>query len=143
MQRPPSNARWTLAVALCIVGTVIAAPPPSWDDGAPKQALVEFVARVTRENSPDCVTSAERIAVFDIDGTLWGEQPLYFQFAFALDRVRTLASVHPEWKTTQPFKAAIKGDAGALAKSGERGLLEILAASHAGMKTDNGMTVDG
>ena len=91
MQRPPSNARWTLVVALCVAGTVIAEPLPSWNDGAPKQALVEFVARVTRESSPDYVKPAERIAVFDNDGTLWAEQPLYFQFVFAMDRIRTLA----------------------------------------------------
>jgi hypothetical protein len=140
MQRPPSNARWTLVVALCVAGTVIAEPLPSWNDGAPKQALVEFVARVTRESSPDYVKPAERIAVFDNDGTLWAEQPLYFQFVFALDRIRTLAPAHPEWKTTQPFKAAIEGDAGALAKSGERALREIPAASHAVM-TDEFATI--
>jgi phosphoglycolate phosphatase-like HAD superfamily hydrolase len=143
MQRPPSNARWTLVVALCVAGTVIAEPLPSWNDGAPKQTLVEFVARVTRESSPDYAKPAERIAVFDNDGTLWAEQPLYFQFVFALDRIRTLAPAHPEWKTTQPFKAAIEGDAGALAKSGERGLQEILAASHAGMTTDEFATIVG
>jgi hypothetical protein len=121
----------------------IAAPRPSWNDGAPKQALVEFAARVMRGSSPDYVTSAERIAVFDNKGELWGELTFCFAFAFALDRIRTLASIRPESKTTPPFRAAIGHDAGARAKSGERGLREIPAASHAGMTTDKWLTVDG
>jgi hypothetical protein len=128
---------------LCAARTVIAAPPPTSNDGAPRQALVEFGVRATRESSRDYVKRAERIAVFDTDGMLWAEPPLYFQFAFAIDWIRTLTATHPEWKTTQPFKAAIEGDAGALAKSGERGLREILAALHAGMTTDEFATIVG
>ena len=128
---------------LCAARTVIAAPPPTSNDGAPRQARVDFGVRVTRESSRDYAKQAERIAVFDTDGMLWAEQPLYFQFAFAIDWIRTLAAIHPEWRTTQPFKAAIEGDAGAPVKSGERGLREIPAASHAGTTTDKRLTVDG
>jgi len=79
------------------------APLPSWKDTFPKKALLSFVERVTKQGSPDFVPPAERIATFDNDGTLWSEQPIYFQFQFALDRVKALASQHPEWKTQQPF----------------------------------------
>ena len=111
-------------------------PLPSWNDGANKRAIVEFVARVTKEGGSDFVPVAERIATFDNDGTLWSEQPIYFQFAFALDRVKALASQHPEWKTQQPFKAVLDGDMKALAASGEKGLVELLMATHTGMTTD-------
>ena len=93
-------------------------PLPSWNDGAAKTAVIEFVRKVTQQSSRDFVPPAERIAVFDNDGTLWSEQPIYFQFAFALDRVKALAPQHPEWKTTQPFKAVLDGDTKALAASG-------------------------
>ncbi len=86
-------------------------PLPSWNEGAAKQAIVDFVARVTRAGGPDFVPAHERIAVFDNDGTLWAEQPMYFQLAFALHRVKAMAAQHPEWKEKQPFKAAIEGDA--------------------------------
>jgi phosphoglycolate phosphatase-like HAD superfamily hydrolase len=109
---------------------------PSWNDTAPKKAIVAFVERVTKQGAPDFVPPAERIATFDNDGTLWAEQPIYFQLAFALDRVKTLASQHPEWRDAQPFKAALEGDHAALAASGEKGLLEIVAATHAGMTTE-------
>jgi phosphoglycolate phosphatase-like HAD superfamily hydrolase len=108
----------------------------SWQTGAAKQAIVDFVARVTRTSSPDYVKPAERIAVFDNDGTLWAEQPIYFQFAFAMDRVKTLSAQHPQWKTTQPFKAVLEGDMAALAASGEHGMLQIVAATHMGMTTE-------
>jgi phosphoglycolate phosphatase-like HAD superfamily hydrolase len=91
---------------------------------------------VTTENGADFVLPEQRIAVFDNDGTLWAEQPVYFQLQFALDRVKALSPKHPEWKTTQPFKAAIEGDAKALAATGQKGLLQIMAVSHAGMTTD-------
>jgi phosphoserine phosphatase len=109
---------------------------PSWNDGAAKQAIVTFVTTVTREGSPDFVVPAERIAVFDNDGTLWTEQPGPVQLAFALDRVKTLAPQHPEWKDKQPFKAALEGDMKTLAESGEHGILEMFMATHAGMTTD-------
>jgi hypothetical protein len=83
---------------------------PSWNDGAAKQSVVEFVAKVTKEGGPNFVPPAERIAVFDNDGTLWAEQPMYFQLFFALDRVKALAPQHPEWKTKEPFASLLKGD---------------------------------
>lgn len=111
-------------------------PLPSWNDGAVKQSIVEFVGKVTKKGSPDFVPPMERIAVFDNDGTLWAEQPLYFQGLFALDRVRALASQHPEWKDTQPFKAAIENDIKTLAGFGPQGLIELALETHAGMTTE-------
>jgi phosphoserine phosphatase len=110
-------------------------PLASWNDGGPKRAIVEFVAAVTTAGSPDFVAPADRIAVFDNDGTLWPEQPMYVQLAFALDRVKALAPQHPEWKTTQPFKSAIEGDFKTLAAAGEKGIVELVMASHAGMSS--------
>jgi hypothetical protein len=93
-----------VAAALVVAATAASADPlASWADGAGKKSIVEFVGRVTREGSADYTPPRERIAVFDNDGTLWAEQPIYFQFAFALDRVKTLSSMHPEWRTTAPF----------------------------------------
>ena len=112
------------------------APLPSWNDGATKQSMMDFVAAVTREGSPDFVPPAERIATFDNDGTLWVEHPMYTQLVFALDRVKALAPLHPEWKDTQPFKAALEGDMKTLAASGEHGLLALLMATHTGMTTN-------
>lgn len=111
-------------------------PLPSWNDRAAKHAIVGFVADVTREGSPDFVPTPERIATFDNDGTLWIEQPMYVQFAYALDRVKALAPLHPEWKDQQPFKAVLEGDMAALASNGEHGAVEIIAATHAGMTPD-------
>ncbi|ABR60088.1 HAD family hydrolase [Sinorhizobium medicae] len=111
-------------------------PLPSWNDTAPKAAIVAFVEKVTMESSPDFVPESERIAVFDNDGTLWVEHPAYTQFAFALDRVKAEAPAHPEWKDTQPFKAALEGDMKALAAAGEKGLVELIMATHAGMTSD-------
>ena len=111
-------------------------PLPSWNDSPAKAAIVAFVGRVTTSSSPDFVPPAERIATFDNDGTLWSEQPIYFQFAFALDRVKALAPRHPEWKSTQPFKAVLDGDQKALAAAGEKGLAQLLLATHTGMTTD-------
>ncbi len=111
-------------------------PLPAWNDGPAKKAIVEFVARVTKEGGPDFVPSPERIAAFDNDGTLWAEQPIYFQFAFALDRVKALAAQHPEWENKEPFASLLKGDLrGALAQ-GEKGLAEVLAVTHSGMTTE-------
>ena len=108
-------------------------PLPSWNDGAAKQSILDFVAAVTREGSPDFVPPAERIATFDNDGTLSVEHPMYTQLVFALDRVKALAPLHPEWKDTQPFKAAVEGDMKTLAASGEHGLMALLVATHTGM----------
>jgi phosphoserine phosphatase len=109
---------------------------PSWRDGATKQAIVAFVEKTTREGSPDFVPVAERIAVFDNDGTLWSEQPAYVQLAFAIDRIKALAPTHPEWRGKQPFKAVLENDRKTLAAGGEKMLLELLMASHAGMTTE-------
>jgi phosphoglycolate phosphatase-like HAD superfamily hydrolase len=130
------------SLAICIVLALGAAavaqddPLPSWNDGPPKQAIREFVLKVTKEGSTEFVRPAERIAVFDNDGTLWSERPVYFQLAFAIDRVKALAPQHPEWKTQEPFSLVLEGDLGGLAATGEKGLLEIVAATHAGMTTE-------
>jgi phosphoglycolate phosphatase-like HAD superfamily hydrolase len=111
-------------------------PLPSWNDGQAKQAILDFVTRVTDPASPDFVPEPERVATFDNDGTLWAERPLYFQLFFAIDRVKALAPEHPEWAERQPFKAVLEDDMEALAASGEHGLLELVMATHAGMTTD-------
>jgi hypothetical protein len=111
-------------------------PLPSWNETPTKLAIVDFVGRVTKADGPNFVAPAERIATFDNDGTLWVEQPMYVQMAFALDRVKALAPLHPEWKDTQPFKAVLEGDMKALAESDERGLVELVMVTHAGMTTD-------
>jgi phosphoglycolate phosphatase-like HAD superfamily hydrolase len=111
-------------------------PLPSWNGGKTKQSIIDFVARVTQENSPDYVAPEQRIAVFDNDGTLWAEQPAYFQLMFAIDRIKALAPKHPEWTERQPYKAVLENDLKALAESGEHGLLEIVAAAHSGMTTE-------
>jgi haloacid dehalogenase-like hydrolase len=121
----------TFALVTCLVPARADDPLPSWNDGASKQSIVNFVGKVTKEGSPDFVPTAERIATFDNDGTLWCEQPMYFQLFFALDRVKTLAPQHPEWKTKEPFASLLKG---ALA-GGEHAILEIIVATHAGMTT--------
>ena len=105
---------------------------PSWNEGPAKKALVDFVQRVTREGSADFVPVPERIAVFDNDGTLWCEQPLYIQLAFAMDRVKTLAAEHPDWGEREPFRTALSGDLKGLAGLGEKGLIELLMATHSG-----------
>jgi phosphoserine phosphatase len=110
-------------------------PLPSWSDGKAKQSILAFVAKVTNEGSPDFVTPAKRIATFDNDGTLWAEQPLYFQLLFALDRVKTLAPQHPEWKDKEPFASLLKGDVKAALAGGEHAILEIVMATHAGNTT--------
>ena len=110
-------------------------PLPSWNDGPTKKSILDFVAAVTKEGGPDYVEPAERIATFDNDGTLWIEQPLYNQFVFAIDRVKATANKHPEWKTQEPFASILKGDLKGLAASGEKGMVEILEATHSGMTT--------
>lgn len=129
-----------LTVIFALAFNVLAAaqtrdPLPSWNDGNAKQSIIGFVARATTEGSPDFVLPAQRIATFDNDGTLWVEHPMYTQLAFALDRVRALAPRHPEWKATEPFKAVLDNDLKTLAASGEKGLLELVMATHAGMGT--------
>ena len=108
----------------------------SWNNGAAKRAIVEFVGRVTREGGPDFVPAAERIATFDNDGTLWAEKPLPFQALFMVDRVKAMAPQHPEWRSKEPFASVLKGDMAAVAASGEKGIAELMAATHTGMTTD-------
>lgn len=108
---------------------------PSWNDGQSKQSIIEFVNTVTDKTSKQYIAPAERIAVFDNDGTLWSEQPMYFQLAFALDRIKALAPAHPEWKDKQPFKAALEGDINTIVADGHHALLELVMASHAGNTT--------
>jgi len=108
----------------------------SWNEGTAKASIVRFVERTTAARSPDFVPPAERVAVFDNDGTLWAEQPMYFQLMFALDRVKVLAPQHPEWKTQEPFASVLKGEVGAALAGGERALAELSMATHAGMTSD-------
>jgi hypothetical protein len=116
-------------------------PLPSWNDTATKKAIVTFVERVTKQGSPDLVPPAERIATFDNDGTLWAEQPIYFQLAFALDRVKALAPLHPEWKDKEPFASLLKGDLKAALAGGEPAIFEIVTVTHSGMTTDEFETI--
>ena len=111
-------------------------PLPSWNAGAAKQSVAAFVDKVSRPGSPEFVPAAERIAVFDNDGTLWGEQPVPVQLYFALDRVKALAPQHPEWKDKEPFASLLKGDLGAALAGGDHAVLELFMATHAGMTSD-------
>jgi len=126
------------ALACAALSTAIQAadPLPSWNDGVAKKSILQFVANVAKKSSPDFVSPADRIAVFDNDGTLWAEQPIYFQAFFAFDRVKAIASQHPEWKDRQPFKAILENDRKALLASGEKGAMEVVMASHAGVTTE-------
>jgi phosphoserine phosphatase len=124
-----------LSLLIFTNAALAANPLPSWNDTAPKKAIVAFVEQVTREGSPDFVPVAERIATFDNDGTLWAEQPIYFQLLFAIDRVKALAAQHPEWKTKEPFASLLKGDIKSALAGGEHAMLEIVMSTHAGMTT--------
>ena len=140
----PHAARSVL-LAMWLVGNLVTVPDvalaqtdpmPSWNEGAVKKSITEFVTRVTTQGGAGFVPVEQRIATFDNDGTLWCEQPVYFQVAFAFDRIKVMAPQHPEWKVTQPFKAILDKDMKALAASGEKGLLQIVATAHSGMTTD-------
>lgn len=122
--------------ALLALPVYAADPLPSWKDTAPKRDIIQFVERVTRAGSADFVPPAERIATFDNDGTLWSEQPVYFQLFYVVDRIKALAPEHPEWKTQEPFASLLKGDMKGVAAAGEPGLAAMIAATHAGMTTD-------
>jgi phosphoglycolate phosphatase-like HAD superfamily hydrolase len=148
----PSSARWYralkaravlvavslgLALAFGAPATARAADPlPSWNDGAAKQAIIDFVARVTKPGSPDFVAPAERIATFDNDGTLWVEQPMYVQLFFALNRVKALAPKHPDWKTQEPFASVLKDDVKTALAGGEKAIVDLIMATHTGNTTD-------
>jgi len=110
-------------------------PLPSWNEGSAKRAIIDFVGQVTTPGSDHFVPPADRIATFDNDGTLWPEHPMYTQLAFALDRIKALAPQHPEWKTKEPFKSVLANDMDGVAASGEKGLVELVMATHAGMST--------
>ncbi len=125
-----------LAIAAMSPIAQAADPLASWNDGASKARILSFVQGVTDPTGKTYVPPAERIAVFDNDGTLWTEQPMYFQLAFILDRVHALAPQHPEWTTTEPFKSVLAGDMAGVAAAGEHGLLELMAATHAGTTSE-------
>ncbi|MGE0120077.1 MAG: HAD family hydrolase [Dongiaceae bacterium] len=129
----------TILLVCLIFGAVPAAADdslPSWNDGPAKTAIVDFVARVTTAGGADFVPASERIAVFDNDGTLWSEQPLYFQLIFALDRVKALAPQHPEWQSEEPFRSILANDVKGALAGGEAGLAKLMMATHTGMTTD-------
>ncbi len=125
---------------LAIIGLATVAfasdPLPSWNDTAPKRAILSFVAKVTTPGSADFVPGPERIATFDNDGTLWTEQPLYFQFFFVFARIKHLAPQHPEWQTTEPYASLLKGDMQGVLAGGEKGVLELMTATHSGLSTE-------
>jgi hypothetical protein len=138
MERGALRAVVIAAVLIALVaGLAYAADPlPSWNDGPAKKNILEFVAKVTTKGSPDFVPAPERIATFDNDGTLWSEQPMYFQLIFALERVKALAPQHPEWKTREPFASLLKGDVKSALAGGEKSIVEIVMVTHAGMTTE-------
>ena len=111
-------------------------PLPSWNEGPAKRAIIEFVSKVAREGGPDFIPTAERLAVFDNDGTLWSEQPMYVQAAFAIDRIETLAPDHPEWKEKQPFKGVLEGDLESALAGGTQAVAEMVIATHTGLTTE-------
>jgi phosphoglycolate phosphatase-like HAD superfamily hydrolase len=119
----------------CASVKAVADPLPSWTEGAGKQRIIAFVTAVTDRQNSHFVPASKRIATFDNDGTLWSEKPVYFQLLFIADRVRSMADDHPEWKTTQPFKAVLENDLDALKALGTNGLIELAMATHAGMTT--------
>src|SRR5215475_3971385 len=141
--------RMMMSIVACLLLALFSASPlsagepakdealSSWNEGPSKKAILDFVDRVTQEGGADYVKPEERIATFDHDGTLWAEQPMYFQIMFAMDRVRTMAPKHPDWKTKQPFKAVLDRDIKALAALGETGFLRIMALTHTGITTDD------
>jgi phosphoglycolate phosphatase-like HAD superfamily hydrolase len=146
MRRVDRKPLWPAALAAALIAGLARAggpappprtdPLPSWNDGAAKKSILEFVTKVTKDGGPDFVPPAERIATFDNDGTLWAEQPLYFQFLFAMERVQALAPRHPEWKDHEPFASLLRGDTKAALAQGEHALLELVMAAHSGMTTE-------
>jgi hypothetical protein len=131
--------RVVLTASLCLLAAACSPPSdplPSWNDGVAKQAITAFVRATTAQGGSTFVPPTERVAVFDNDGTLWAEQPMYFQLAFALDRVKALAPQHPQWKTRQPFKAVLEGDLKTVLAGGEHALIELVMATHAGNTTE-------
>jgi hypothetical protein len=136
MKRPRLIAIAVLFIVSLTVPSFAADSLPSWNDGATKQSIVDFVQRVITPGGKDFVAEPERIATFDNDGTLWAEQPMYFQLAFALDRVKALAPQHPEWKDKEPFASLLKGDLKSALAGGEPAIFQIVMATHTGMTTE-------
>ena len=130
------NVVLVLSLLIGTVSVAIADPLPSWNNTGSKEAIVSFVERVTKEGSKDFVAPGQRIAVFDNDGTLWAEQPLYFQFLYAFDRVKELAPQHPEWKEKEPYASILKGDLEKALAGGKESLIQVLATTHAGITTE-------
>lgn len=139
-----ANKRRTVSIVAAVMCSLVPAtmnahatdPLPSWNDGKAKQSIVEFVQKVTSPDSPDFVPPAERIATFDNDGTLWSEQPMYFQAFFVFDRIRALEPQHPEWKTQEPFASVLKGDMKSALAGGEHSLAQMVMATHAGITNE-------
>lgn len=125
-----------ILVAVGVLPALAQEPLASWNDTTAKSRIMDFVKATVSEGGEGYVAPDDRIAVFDNDGTLWSEQPYYVQLGFALDRVKTLAPQHPEWKTKEPFKSILAGDLKGVAKSGELGLVDLVMATHSGMNTD-------
>jgi len=128
---------FVLAPALPAQSGKVGDPLPSWNDGDARTAIITFVTQVTTSGLPTYVAPAERIATFDNDGTLWAEQPIYFQFQFAIDRVKALAPEHPEWQDQEPFKHVLAGDLAGLLAGGEKALLPVLVTAHTGITTED------
>jgi len=134
--------KFSLLVATALIACAAPAyaapdPLPSWNDTAPRKAIIAFVERVTKPGTPDFVPVPQRIATFDNDGTLWAEQPIYFQFAFAIDRVEALAPLHPDWKGKEPFAAVIDRDMKRVMAAGDEGINQLIAATHSGMTIES------
>lgn len=137
----PTALFFVLLLSFCMASQAVAEPLASWNNGESKQRIVEFVANVTDSKSDAFVPANERIATFDNDGTLWSEKPTYFQLLFIIDRVKSMAVDHPEWKTTQPFQAVLENDMTTLKAAGMHGLLELAMATHADMTTEKFETI--
>jgi phosphoglycolate phosphatase-like HAD superfamily hydrolase len=147
MRTSPNTVRIIFALIILSFGAASATaqstrdPLPAWNNGPAKQSILNFVAKVTKEGSPDFVPPAERIATFDNDGTLWAEQPIYVQLAFALERLKALAPLHPEWKDEEPFASLLKGNVKVALAGGEPAIAKIIMATHAGMTTQEFETI--
>ena len=139
---PPKNTVIRAVSSLLVAAAAFLALPvqaeglDAWQDGPARQQILDFIGAVSREGGPDYVPPAERIAVFDNDGTLWSEKPVYAQLAFAVDRIRAMAGDHPEFATDEPWKFAVAGDLPGLMGTGKQGMAQIMAASHTGMNSD-------
>lgn len=135
MRNPLKLALFHITAIVLLVATSAQAsdPLPSWNEGKTKSAIIGFVETVTDKGSPGFVPPSKRIATFDNDGTLWSEQPMYFQAVFALERIKQLAPQHPEWKTTEPFKSALSGDVKGMMAAGKEAVVKMLVSAHAGV----------